>query len=57
MVRFLAAVSMLLYHLWKVFDPATTINFPAMTRWWRFHVLSGYLIADAPPRPRANLAV
>lgn len=57
LVRFMAAVAVVLYHTWKVFDPATTIKFPGHEAVVVFFVLSGYVIAHAASRPGVTLAM
>ena len=57
LVRFLAAVSVVLYHTWSLFDPTTTIKFPGHEAVVVFFVLSGYVIAHAASRPGVTLSI
>lgn len=57
LIRFLAAVAVVLYHTWKQFDPLTTIKFPGHEAVVVFFVLSGYVIAHAAGRPGMTLAL
>jgi peptidoglycan/LPS O-acetylase OafA/YrhL len=51
LVRFLAAVSVVLYHTWTQFFPDSKIKFPGHEAVVVFFVLSGYVIAHAASRP------
>lgn len=57
LIRFLAAVSVVLYHTWRLFDPASTVKFPGHEAVVVFFVLSGYVIAHAASRPGMTLAL
>lgn len=57
LVRFLAAVSVVLYHTWTQFFPASRIKFPGHEAVVVFFVLSGYVIAHAAFRPDVTFGV
>lgn len=57
LMRFLAAVSVVLYHSWVEFFPDTRIKFPGHEAVVVFFVLSGYVIAHAASRPGVNFSV
>lgn len=57
LIRFLAAVMVMLGHTWHWFDPASTTKFPGHEAVVVFFVLSGYVIAHASTRPGVTLGV
>ena len=57
LIRFFAAVSVVLYHTWSLFYPDTKMKFPGHEAVVVFFVLSGYVIAYAASRPGVTLAV
>lgn len=57
LVRFLAAVSVVLYHTWTQFFPESRLKFPGHEAVVVFFVLSGYVIAHAASRPGVTFAV
>lgn len=57
LVRFLAAVSVVLYHTWKQFFPDSHIKFPGHEAVVIFFVLSGYVITYTALRPGVTLPV
>lgn len=57
LIRFLAAVSVLLYHTWDWLFPARPAIWPAHEAVVIFFVLSGYVIAHAASRPGMTLSL
>jgi len=57
LLRFLAAATVVVYHTWPHFNPATTMKLPGHEAVVVFFVLSGYVIAHATSRPGMTLAV
>jgi peptidoglycan/LPS O-acetylase OafA/YrhL len=57
LVRFLAAVIVVLYHTWKQFFPESQIKWPGHEAVVVFFVLSGYVIAHAASRPGMTLFI
>lgn len=57
LVRFLAAVSVVLYHTWKQFFPDSHVKWPGHEAVVVFFVLSGYVIAHTASRPGISLSV
>ena len=55
--RFLAAVSVLLYHTWTIFYPDSPIKWPGHEAVVIFFVLSGFVIAHATDRPSVTWRV
>jgi peptidoglycan/LPS O-acetylase OafA/YrhL len=56
LVRFLAALSVVLQHTWWQFSPADHIDFPGHEAVVFFFVLSGYVISYTASRPGMTLA-
>jgi peptidoglycan/LPS O-acetylase OafA/YrhL len=57
LLRFLAAVTVVIYHTWHFFDPGMTFKLPGHEAVVVFFVLSGYVIAHAASRPGVTLAI
>ena len=57
LVRFLAAVSVLLYHTWTTLFPQIPFKWPGHEAVVIFFVLSGYVITHATSRPGVTLSV
>ena len=55
-VRFLAAVAVVLYHTWTLYFPDSKIKWPGHEAVVVFFVLSGYVIAHAASAPGMTLA-
>jgi len=56
LVRFLAAVAVLLFHLWPTWFPGFPLPWPGHAAVIVFFVLSGYMIAHAAHQPGATAA-
>jgi peptidoglycan/LPS O-acetylase OafA/YrhL len=54
LVRFVAAVCVVLYHSWAIFFPDSKIKWPGHEAVVVFFVLSGYVIAHATMRPNVT---
>lgn len=54
-IRFLAAVSVVLYHTWAVFMPDSHLRWPGHEAVVIFFVLSGYVITHAVAQPSVTL--
>lgn len=57
LIRFVAAVMVMVGHTWHWFDPASTTKFPGHEAVVVFFVLSGFVIAHAAMRPGVTLGV
>ena len=57
LVRFLAAVSVLLYHTWTILFPQLPFKWPGHEAVVIFFVLSGYVITHATSRPGVTLGL
>lgn len=57
LMRFLAAVMVMVGHTWHWFDPASTTKFPGHEAVVIFFVLSGFVITHAATRPGVTLGV
>ena len=57
LIRFLAAVVVMVSHTWPLLAPGSTFKFPGHEAVVVFFVLSGYVIAHAALRPGMTLAV
>lgn len=57
LIRFLAAVCVVLYHGWPVIFPGSHIKWPGHEAVVVFFVLSGYVIAHATSRPGVTLYI
>lgn len=57
LIRFLAAVMVMVGHTWHWFDPASTTKFPGHEAVVVFFVLSGFVITHAATRPGVTLGV
>lgn len=57
LIRFLAAVMVMVGHTWHWFDPTSTTKFPGHEAVVVFFVLSGFVIAHASTRPGVTLGV
>ena len=57
LIRFLAAVSVVLFHTWDDFFPDFPVKWPGHEAVVVFFVLSGYVIAHAAARPGVTLSV
>ena len=56
LVRFLAAIVVVLFHTWQEFYPASRIRWPGHEAVVVFFVLSGYVIAHSTSRPGVKFA-
>lgn len=57
LVRFLAAVSVVLYHTWEQLFPGSHVKWPGHEAVVIFFVLSGYVISHAAYRPGTTLSI